>query len=248
MSGQGIFGTVSRVVGYLIAIGIAASIITLVVISFLQPRWQEASTLSFNSIADSMRSMIGYSRATGVAVGRAVVGVDPPTIADRLAAASSQHIVTLDQEVVMTGGTGGGCLGAENEVMIEVQNDIGADQLDISYAFEGLEASSVASDTTTASRPVKVASCGPRSVIRQCIPVPPSGRAVRLHTLAYYYEAATETPVTDVDGMVSLPPKRTASQVREESRIYPSLLDAEELKVKLMASSFVPVQATATAA
>lgn len=227
---------------------LAVAIITVTIMIILEVRnpsshsdalWQylEAST-------NSIRSSLGMPVPTADAVssrgvvGRAVRGVDPPNVAERLAALSampsSQHVVTPAQEVVMTGSPSMAphtCLGAENEVLIEVKNDIGADQLDVSYSFEGV------GETTPvlAARVVKVASCGRESVIRQCIPVAPSGRGIRLHTLAYYYDAAEVRNETDA----STTPKRPAA-LREEKRTYPDLLNNESLREPLFASSFVP--------
>lgn len=86
---------------------------------------------------------------------------------------SSQHVVIPStQEVVMTGTPSrvNGCLG--QEFLVEVKNDIGADQLDISY-----------STTLESSTMNKAASCGKESIVKQCIP----DLSVKLFATAYYY-------------------------------------------------------------
>lgn len=176
----------------------------------------EAQMMRPSALNALLNRMIPGS-ARGQQLGRAVAGVDPPSVVERLA---SQAIVTPTQEVIMTGSAGiNGCLGGTDEAMIAVKNDIGADQLDISYSFENEE-------SQTAARIVKVASCGSNSVIRQCIPLATTDHLVKLHALAYFYEKVGESSI-----------------IREEARIYPVAIDNETLKntFAVNASDFVSV-------
>lgn len=212
MSGGGIVASIGRVFGYLIAIGLVAAIIAAVAVTFVQPHADEPQVLR------SVRTALGRMRGQGAAVGRAVPGMDPPSIAERLATQESTRLVTTaSQEVIMVGSSNHPCLGGDKEVMLEVQNDIGADQLDVSYSLENLEPSTTTSDP---ARILKLASCGAESFIKQCIPIAPEGKGVRLFTLAYYPAGNT-------------------------TRKYPTLLDNEALKaagkIELNASSFEPV-------
>lgn len=116
----------------------------------------------------------------------------------------------------MTGERSHNCLGADNEVMLEVENDIGAHQIDVSYSFEGASGQ-------MSGRPIKVASCGAQSMIKQCIPVATATQKMRLQALAYYYEEP-------VDGK---------SNIREEPRVYPTLVDKVDDKIILKASEFL---------
>ena len=276
--------TASRVIIFLIVLAMAAAIVTAVVFAAQahQTRSPSAEGISqsdefldslsagFGAMTDRIRTTFGYPTAnsnglvssSGV-VGRAVGGVNPPSVADRIAALlttdAGRHRVTSGQEVIMTGVVpqtteaspeinSHSCLGADSEVLLEIRNDIGADQLDVSYAFEDFLTSSNPTSATPiiAARVIKVASCGKESMIRQCIPVAPTGRGVRLHTLAYYYEPSSiveASVATDIDGMITVPEKKIPSSLREEKRMYSTLLDTSSLKknltVALQASAFI---------
>jgi hypothetical protein len=194
----------------MLVIAILTAIVIGVVIACVQPQMPETFSRGFQQV----RTMFG-----GVQ-GRAVGGIAPPSLADRhaaiIAAASSQNVVTRAQEVVMTGERSHNCLGADNEVMLEVENDIGAHQIDVSYSFEGASGQ-------MSGRPIKVASCGAQSMIKQCIPVATATQKMRLQALAYYYEEP-------VDGK---------SNIREEPRVYPTLVDKVDDKIILKASEFL---------
>ncbi len=224
-TGGGIIGSVGRVLRYLLIIGVVAGIGALVVIMFLQDPPTDISRVANRTVNTLMAMVTG--RNGGAVVGRAVGGVDPPSIPARLASLeASRSIATPAQEIIMIGSPTHPCLGGDTEVMLEVKNDIGSDQLDISYYLENLIPVDEGETVAISSRVTKIASCGPESVIRQCIPLAPEGRGVRLTTLAYYNMGD--------DG-----------NHREEKRIYPSVLNNEALKatgkIELNASAFEPV-------
>jgi hypothetical protein len=177
---------------------------------------------------DSALTAVGLAPMMGGRrLGYGVAGVEPPTLAQRLESASAQHQVNPTQEVLMTGTPSpNGCLGGDKELMVEIQNDIDADQLDISYAFE------TAPDETT--RKVKIASCGKQSMIKNCVPIPSEGRALRLFVQAFFQEITEQNPEVDGDGMVRVPEKRT----REENRKHALIEQATEGKIQLLASAF----------
>ncbi len=231
-------GSIARILGYLLAIGFVATVCVGGFILFSQYRDQMVAPgaqpeMSFRSVSNAVLSALGYPGG-GRVLGRMSEGVDPPTIPDRLAAVSARHVVTVGQEVVMTGDGTNSCLGGDSEVLVEIQNDIEADQLDISYAFEK-------DGETAGSRIIKAASCGKQSQIRQCIPLAPEGRGLRLTALAYY--SVEEPVVLDENGMIEVLSKGEVPRQREESRMYPTLIDSAILKdtpkLMLRASDFV---------
>lgn len=168
---------------------------------------------AIDAMPQSLRSAIGVS--AGQVLGGVNVAAVPEHRAARLAAIiaseSARHHVTPGLEVVMTGSQQqvGGCLGGDKEIQIEVQNDIGADQIDVSYKMEA--------DTLLAAggivTPSKVASCGKNSIIKQCIPLPAPGRNLGLNTISYYYGASSSDELSVVDSTVS--PQSNSSKVRE---------------------------------
>lgn len=217
MSGKGIGYSIAKILAFVLVIGLVAAAIGIVAYVLTQQQSPQDGAEFQQSLSGAFQRVRGIFGSRGRALGRPSPGVDLPSLADRLSAPAAQHIVTPSQEVVMTGMTPHTCLGADNEVMLEVQNDVGADQLDVSYAMENLIGNDRPADPV-ASRVVKVASCGKESVIKQCIPIPTSGKGVRLHTLAYYYEA---------------------SNVREEPRVYPNIIEKFSENPVFKASEFI---------
>lgn len=211
----------AKIVGYMFLLSLLAITITVAVVMFTNMQHGEQAPVEQPSFRTMLNRFVPNSMRGGQQLGRAVPGVDPPSMADRLSAlASSQAIVTPTQEVIMTGTAGiNGCLGGDDEALIAVKNDIGADQLDISYSFEN-------QDVETPARIVKVASCGSNSQIRQCIPLASENHQIMLHARAYFYEKVGET-----------------SNIKEETRVYPRTIDNDTLKhsFAVNASEFIPM-------
>lgn len=133
--------------------------------------------------------------------------------------ASSRHITTPQQEVIMTGSTSSQCLGGpEKEIFIEVTNDIGADQLDISY-----------SSNNEFSNVTKAASCGKESIVKQCVPKSVfslENPQVRLYAKAYYPEGKEENRVL---------PKSTLRMIEDD-----------KTPLRLLASEFITVESSSS--
>jgi hypothetical protein len=175
-----------------------------------------AVAVMYNS--DSVRRVMGYQPG-GRRLGTPTAE-DLPNLAERLSnLPASQHVVTRNQEVVMTGIPSHTCVGGDNEVLLNLKNDIGADQLDVSYTME--------EGTALPVSIVKLASCAKESFIKQCIPI---GK-LRLSTLAVYY-----TPLENVGENQGKP----AYDIREEKRVYREILflTPATKKLEMLASDF----------
>lgn len=226
VGGSSLLPVILRTIGYIVLFAILAGIVTVIATTYLSAQ-HAGGAVEAQDVASHMFSAV-MDRVRGRGGGRVVGGANPPSLADLLTLPSSRHVVTAAQEVVMTGeepeadsasGTNGACLGGDKEALLQIKNDVGADQLDVSYY--------ISNDPST--RVIKVASCGADSSIRQCLPI--MSESIILQLLAIYYDLET-VPATTEGGS-----EKTISIVREKRLTHRQPLKIVE-NMELNASAF----------
>lgn len=228
VGGSSLLPVILRTIGYIVLFAILAGIVTVIATTYLSAQ-HAGGAVEAQDVASHMFSAV-MDRVRGRGGGRVVGGANPPSLADLLTLPSSRHMVTAAQEVVMTGEVSsesvaasgpnnGACLGGDKEALLQIKNDVGADQLDVSYY--------ISNDPST--RVIKVASCGADSSIRQCLPI--MSESIILQLLAIYYDLET-VPATTEGGS-----EKTISIVREKRLTHHQPLKIVE-NMELNASAF----------